>query len=157
MVGRVNFTFSPRLSLEVFAQPLVSAVDYQDYKQLARPESFEFDVFTEGTAAHEGEDVGCVGGRSCEDSEHRRYLDFDGDGTSDYSFTDGDFNFRSFRATAVLRWEYRPGSTFFLVWQRRQSGEAAIGDFDLGRDAEALFGAPAEDVLILKANVWLAW
>jgi hypothetical protein len=157
MVGRVNFTFSPRLSLEVFAQPLVSSVDYRDYKQLARPESFDFDVFTEGSAVPDGEDVGCVGGTTCEDADHHRYLDFDGDGTSDYSFTDRDFNYRSFRATAVLRWEYRPGSTFFLVWQRRQAGRAQTGDFDLGRDVEALFGAPAEDVLILKANVWLAW
>jgi len=157
MVGRVNFTFSPRLSLEVFAQPLVSSVDYRNYKQLARPESFDFDVFTEGSAVPAGEDVGCVGGRTCEDADHRRYLDFDGDGISDYSFTDRDFNYRSFRATAVLRWEYRPGSTFFLVWQRRQAGRAQTGDFDLGRDVEALFGAPAEDVLILKANVWLAW
>jgi hypothetical protein len=157
MVGRVNFTFSPRLSLEVFAQPLVSSVDYRNYKQLARPESFDFDVFTEGSAVPAGEDVGCVGGRTCEDADHRRYLDFDGDGTSDYSFTDRDFNYRSFRATAVLRWEYRPGSTFFLVWQRRQAGRAQTGDFDLSRDVEALFGAPAEDVLILKANVWLAW
>ena len=157
MVARVNFTFTPRLSLEFFAQPLVSSVDYQSYKQLSEPETFSFDVFSEGTAVGSGDEVTCAGGRTCEDSNDTRYFDFDGNGQSDYSLTDRDFNLRSLRATAVLRWEYRPGSTLFLVWQRRQAERASAGDFDFQRDAGALFGAPADDVLILKANVWLSW
>lgn len=157
MVGRINFTFTPRLSLELYTQPLVSSVDYQTYKQLLEPESFAFDVFREGSVAGTGDEIGCVGGRTCEDGEDRRYFDFDGDGQSDYSFKDRDFNLRSLRATGVLRWEYRPGSTFFVVWQRRQSGRSALGDFDFRRDTDALFAAPADDVLILKANIWLSW
>jgi hypothetical protein len=157
MVGRINFTFTPRLSLELYTQPLVSSVDYKTYKQLLEPESFAFDVFQEGSVAGSGDEIVCVGGRTCEDSEDRRYFDFDGDGQADYSLKDRDFNLRSLRATGVLRWEYRPGSTFFVVWQRRQSGRSALGDFDFGRDTDALFAAPADDVLILKANIWLNW
>ena len=86
-----------------------------------------------------------------------RSVDFDGDGVSDLDFTDRDFNVRSLRSTAVLRWEYRPGSTLFFVWQHSQIDRARVGDFDFGRDAGALFGAPSNDVFIVKANVWLAW
>ena len=157
MVARVNWTFTPRLSLEFYAQPLVSAVEYDTYKQLLEPETFAFDRFSEGTAAGTGDELRCVGGRTCEDSRHRRYIDFDGNGVVDYAFTDRDFNLRSFRATSVLRWEYIPGSTLFLVWQRRQAEKVPVGDFDAGRDVEALFGLPATDVLILKANIWLSW
>ncbi len=157
MVARVNWTFTPRLSFEFYAQPLVSAVDYDTYKQLSKPETFGFQPFTEGTLAGSGDDATCVGGSTCEGSDHRRYIDFDGDGGSDYEFTDKDFNLRSFRATAVLRWEYIPGSTLFLVWQRRQSAAVPTGEFDFGEDMKALFRLPANDVLILKANIWLSW
>jgi len=157
MVARINWTFTPRLSLEFFAQPLLSSVDYESYKQLTEPGTFDFDVFSEGTVVGSGNDVGCLAGRTCEDEEHKRYIDFDGDGSSDYGFTDGDFNFRSLRATAVLRWEYRPGSTLFLVWQRRQAERTPFGHFDFRRNADALFGIPSDDVLILKANIWLSW
>jgi len=157
MVARVNWTFTPRLSFEFYAQPLVSAVDYDTYKQLSEPETFGFQPFTEGTLAGSGDDATCVGGSTCEGSDHRRHIDFDGDGVSDYEFTDKDFNLRSFRATAVLRWEYIPGSTLFLVWQRRQSAAVPTGEFDFGEDMKALFRLPANDVLILKANIWLSW
>jgi hypothetical protein len=157
MVARVNWTFTPHLSLELFAQPLLSSVDYTSYKELAQAGTFEFNRFSEGSVAGSGDESVCLGGNTCEDENHRRYMDFDGDGTTDFAFPDRDFNFRSFRATAVMRWEYRPGSTLFLVWQRRQAGRASTGDFDFGRDADALFSIPADDVLILKANIWLSW
>jgi hypothetical protein len=83
-----------------------------------------------------------------------RYVDFDGNGSADQAFVDRDFNLRSLRATAVLRWEYRPGSTVFLVWQRSQADRASVGDFDFGRDADALFGAPADNRFIVKVNYW---
>lgn len=152
METRVNLTFTPTLSLELYAQPLISTADYVTYKQLTAPQTFAFDSFEEGSVAG----MGCQGGRTCEDQSGTRYIDFDGDGTADLTFADRDFNLRSLRSTMVLRWEYRPGSTLFFVWQHRQSDRVFLGDFDIGRDASALFGAPSDDVLILKANIWLA-
>jgi len=152
MVTRVNLTFTPKLSLEVYAQPLITSGDYVTYKQLAESQTFDFEIFAEGSVSG----AGCDGGRTCLDSDGTRYVDFDADGTSDLTFDDRDFNLRSLNSTAVLRWEYRPGSTFFLVWQHRQVERAAVGDFDFSRDLNALFGAPADDVLILKANIWLS-
>jgi hypothetical protein len=59
------------------------------------------------------------------------------------------------RGNAVIRWEYRPGSTLFLVWQQNRLDRVNIGDFELGRDAGALFDAPPENSLIVKVNYWL--
>jgi hypothetical protein len=142
MVTRVNVTFTPKLSLELFAQPLITSADFVRYKQLSAPETFLFDVLEEGAGTY-------VDGTT-------RYLDFDLDGLPDGQFSDRDFNLRSLRSTAVLRWEYRPGSEIFLVWQRSQSDRARVGDFDFGRDAGALFGAPADNRFIVKANYWLS-
>ncbi|UCF18946.1 MAG: carbohydrate binding family 9 domain-containing protein [Gemmatimonadota bacterium] len=151
---RMSVAFNPKLTLQFFAQPLISAGNYLTYKQLDRSESFEFDVFEEGSAALDGDEVTCVGGRTCT-VDDERYVDFEGDGSVDFSFSDRNFNIRSLRLNAVLRWEYRPGSTLFLVWQQNRRDRADIGDFDLGRDLDALGSIGAENVFIVKVNYWL--
>lgn len=150
---RVNWTFTPTLSLQLYAQPLLSSGDYVQYKQLAEPESYDFRAFQAGTSSVLGNTVLCSSS-ICE-LDGDQYVDFDSDGTTDYSFSDRDFNVRSLVGNAVLRWEYRPGSAIFLVWQRRQQGSAQVGDFDFGRDVDALFAAPADDRFIIKVNYWL--
>jgi len=157
MDTRVDMTFSPTLSLQLFAQPFLSSGQYLTYKQLERSESFDFRVFGEGEyQVDEGGNAACVGGQSCLDENGgTRHLDLDGDGTVDYSFDDRDFNLRSLIGNAVVRWEYRPGSTVFLVWQHRQSAWANTGEFDMDRDLTALWDAPSDDVFMLKVNYWL--
>lgn len=67
-----------------------------------------------------------------------------------------DFNLRSLRGNAVLRWEWRPGSTLYLAWQQvRQDYALGVGDFDLGRDRSALFNAPPDNIFVFKVNYWL--
>ena len=66
-----------------------------------------------------------------------------------------DFNYRSFRTTNVLRWEYRPGSALFVVWQQGREEVASFGDFRPGRDVGAAFNAPATNVFLVKLSRWL--
>ena len=155
MEARVNWTFSPTLTFQLYAQPFISSGDYVSYRQLAEAGSFSFREFDAGLpTAGPNDAVACLGGSICRvgDTQH---VDFDGDGIADYAFGDRDFNFRSLLGNAVLRWEYRPGSTIFLVWQRQQSVSTNLGDFDVGRDVDALFSAPAENVFMVKVNLWL--
>jgi hypothetical protein len=153
---RLDLIFSPTLSLQLFAQPLLSSGNYVAYKQLVAPETFDFDVFAEGTYEQAGSADVCVGGRTCVDPNGRRHIDFDGDGISEYAFTDRDFNVQSLIGNIVLRWEYRPGSTVFLVWQRSQEDEQGVGDFEFGRDLRSLINAPAQNAFMIKVNYWFA-
>ncbi len=74
---------------------------------------------------------------------------------SSYDYTgEPDFNYRSFRTTNVLRWEYRPGSVLFVVWQQSRDGVAPINDFQFGRDFAGLFDAPATSVFLVKISRW---
>lgn len=153
METRLDWMFSPTLSLQLFAQPLLSSGDYLQYKQLSASQSFDFDGFTPGSGQVVGGEVQCSA-TICE-LDGEQHVDFDGDGTTDYSFGDRDFNIRSLIGNAVVRWEYRPGSTIFFVWQRQQVGRRTFGDFDFGRDLGALWEAPAENRFIVKVNYWL--
>ena len=66
-----------------------------------------------------------------------------------------DFNYLSFRTTNVLRWEYRPGSALFVVWQQGREDATSQGPFQAGRDLGNAFTAPATNVFLVKFSRWL--
>ena len=68
---------------------------------------------------------------------------------------DPDFNVKSFRTTNVLRWEYKPGSTLFVVWQQARENDAVPGGFQFGRDVHAIFGVPPKNVFLVKLAYWV--
>ena len=73
-----------------------------------------------------------------------------------YDYTGNpDFNYRSFRTTNVLRWEYRPGSTLFVVWQQGREATLDHGAFDFRSDIGGVFDTPATNVFLVKWAYWL--
>ena len=68
---------------------------------------------------------------------------------------DPNFTTHSLRGTAVLRWEYRPGSTVFFVWTQQRSGGDVFGDIDFRRDARALVADRPANVFLVKATYWI--
>jgi len=142
---RLNWTFAPTLSLQLYAQPLISANEFRDYKELRAPRTYDFAVY--------GRDRGTI----IQDGSGGFTVDPDGPGAAGpFTVADQSFNLRSLRANLVLRWEYRPGATLFLVWQQSRSNQAdGVGDFDLGRDFRSLRTAPADNLLALKLTYWL--
>ncbi|HYH07841.1 MAG TPA: DUF5916 domain-containing protein [Thermoanaerobaculia bacterium] len=68
---------------------------------------------------------------------------------------DPDFNFRSVRGSAVVRWEFRPGSALYVVWNENRADEVPLGDFSFNRDLRAISTAPSHDVFLVKLSYWL--
>jgi hypothetical protein len=71
------------------------------------------------------------------------------------SVSDPDFNFRSVRGSAVMRWEFRPGSALYVVWNENRATVAPVGDFRFSRDLRAIPTAPSHDVFLVKVSYWL--
>jgi len=148
---RVNWTFTPRLSLEAVAQPLVSANRFSNFKQLRAARTYDFQRFGAGVAGG----VGTIAGSAAAGYT----VDPDGDpATAADAFTIPalDFTQRSLRGNAVLRWEYRPGSALFFVWQQTRDGFPAYGDFDARRDVGAVFREKERNVFVVKGTWWVA-
>ncbi len=136
---RLNWTFTPRLSLQTYLQPYVGVGDYREFKELAAARTFDFYFYGQGD--------------STIDFANGIYtVDPDGPAgpASPFGFPNPDFNLKSLRGTAVLRWEYRPGSTLYFVWTRQGADYGNPGDFDFWRDMGDLLRAPAENVFLVK-------
>jgi uncharacterized protein DUF5916/cellulose/xylan binding protein with CBM9 domain len=145
MTTRVSVIVTPKVSMQVFAQPLLAVGDYSDFKELARPRTYDF--------LHYGTTAGSI----AYDGAARTYaVDPDAGGAAPgFTFNDPDFNFKSLRVNAVFRWEVKPGSAFYAVWTRQQTDLSNPGVFAPGRDARALFGARGDDVFLVKMAYWL--
>jgi hypothetical protein len=141
---RINATFTPTLTLQLFAQPFLASGHYTSFKEFAKVKS--------GSMIFYGKDNGSTIAPTADGYR----VDPDGAGAaSSFEFGNPDFNVRSLRGTAVMRWEYRPGSTLFFVWTQQRDGFNTFGDFDFSRDRSALFRDRPTNVFQVKATYWL--
>lgn len=144
MDTRLDWTFTTKLSLQLYAQPFTSAGRYFGFKELRAPRTRDYRIY--------GRDQGTI----TRDENGTYTVDPDGAGPAPaFKFGDPTFNIRSLRGDAVLRWEYRPGSTLYFVWQQERNGYAPMGDFEFGRDVGAIFRQQPTNVLLIKASYWL--
>jgi hypothetical protein len=139
---RINYTINPELSIEYYGQPFISAGKYSAFKKITDPVAGKFrERFHEYTPAE---------------------LTYDGAGNytvsdgGNFSFTNPDYNFRQFRSNLVVRWEYHPGSTLYLVWSQGRTSTDSNGMFHYGSDVKDLFGITPHNVWLLKFSYWFA-
>ncbi len=130
---RSSVLFTRDHSLEVYAQPFLTTGHYGRARELARADSYDF----------------------------INYDGVDEDGNP-YDYRNNNFTYSSVNVNLVYRWQYRPGSTFFLVWkQSRESFEnramfsANPGAFENGLGTRTLFRNEPENTLLAKVTYWL--
>lgn len=113
---------------------MISSGNYTDFKELARRKSFDFNHYGAGTEA---------------DGVYT--FDPDGAGSADaISFDNPNFNVRSLRGNAILRWEYRPGSTVYFVWTQTKEDEENVGDLQFKHSLNRLWQADTDNVFMIK-------
>ncbi len=128
LTGRVDYTLSTALTLQVYAQPFVSKGTFSHVRELADPGAVAFD------------------------QRYKAYAD------TSVANHPGGFNRKAFNSTTVLRWEYRPGSTLFLVWTQGRVGSAPLaGPRSLPGDFHDLFDLHPNNTFLVKASYWINW
>ena len=142
---RVNWTFTPKLSLQLYVQPLVSVGDYNRFKELAQPGTKNYNVYgNNGSTIEYNKD------------DNVYTVDPDGSGPAEnFSFDNPDFNFKSIKANLVLRWEFLPGSAFYFVWQNNKENYDDPGSFYFRRDFKNLLSAQPNNIYLIKFSYWL--
>lgn len=124
---RLGYTFTPTTSLQVYASPFISKGTYSNVREIDQPRAAAYD------------------------DRYKAYFD------TSVSDNPGGFNVQSFNSNVVFRWEYRPGSTIFLVWSQGRGAQADLeGHQGFGRDFHDLFGQRADDTFLIKVSYWFA-
>jgi hypothetical protein len=146
LTARVSYAFTPDLALDVYAQPFLSSGHYSTIREVvsAKAKDFEQRFSTFGPDR-----------LSFSKSTNRYSVDLEPNGVADFSFANPDFSVREMQANAVLRWQYRPGSTLYVVWsQSRENGALASG-LPVRQELNRLFSVPAKNVFLVKMSYWL--
>jgi hypothetical protein len=138
---RLSYALQPDLTLEAYVEPFASSGRYRDFGELVAARTNDLRTYgSDGTTLTRDSTGGYVVT----------------DGTQSFTLGDPDFDVRSLRSNVVLRWEWRPGSTLYLVWQQnRFQQERPTGNVGAAGLWEA-FGAPGDNFVALKASYWLA-
>ena len=146
ITARSDISFSPRLSLQLYAQPFASARRFEELRLVSNPRGGTY----AGQFSVLGADRLSRGGNGS-----TVQVDVDRDGGNDISFAEPNRTVLSLRTNAVLRWEFRPGSTVYLVWNQNRGAEDYDGTLHMIRDLGDTFGATGGHVLALKVSWWI--
>ena len=140
---RFNYSIRPNLSLQYYGQPYVSTGDYHEFKRITDPSNHiyedRFHNFTE-------EEL------TVDDASNEYFVDENLDGTVDYSFTNPNFDFLQFRSNLVMRWEYKPGSALFLVWNKERTENPVMDGFTFSETVDNFLDpiSQANNIFLLK-------
>jgi hypothetical protein len=142
---RMNWSFTPTLSLQLYLQPLFAIGKYSHFKELAKPKTMLVNNYGEN------------GSTITYNSQNKIYeVDPDGQGSAEpFTFRNPDFNFKSLRGTVVLRWEVLPGSIFYLVWTQDRVNYLDPGELSFGRDFSNLLDSESNNIFLAKFSYWL--
>jgi hypothetical protein len=144
---RLSYALTPDFTIQYYGSPYITTGTYTDFKTLADADSHNpenvFRSFAQDELIYE------VGLR-----QYRLYEE----GTPDpvLSFDNPNFNFRELRSNLVARWEYRPGSVFYLVWTHNRTSSENITNQDPGYNLRKLFNTPADNVFLVKFSYWFS-
>ena len=144
---RVDYCLSPNLTLQYYGSPFISACRFDTFKRFTDPMADEY-----GDRFHE-----FSSGEIAYDEASGVYeIDVNGDGAVDYEVADPNFNFLDFNSNVVIRWEYDPGSTVFLVWSQARSEYVSTGDFKYNRNLDELFAVHPHNIFLVKLSRWFS-
>jgi hypothetical protein len=139
---RLNYNITPDLTIQYWGQPFLAAMDYSRFKVVTDPRaenlSDRYRILTDGEMTFDPD-------------ENRYYVDDNNDGVSDYDFRNPDYNFDQFLSNLVARWEFRPGSTIYLVWSQTRDYYDSTGSFSLEQNLNNLYTEKKPyDVFLIK-------
>jgi hypothetical protein len=141
---RFSYSITPDLTIQYYGQPFISAGEYSNYKRITNPRAGEYSDRFHLFSWDEYQT----------DTDGNIRFDENGNGLYDYEIDNPDFNVQFFLSNLVVRWEYRPGSTLYLVWSQNREGTKSTGTFNLNDDMRDLYAVQPHNILLLKLSYW---
>jgi len=148
LVFRLNYNITPNFTIQYYGQPFIAAGNYSHFKKITNPRAEKYEDRFHNYAANEIE---------YNEVQRLYQIDENQNQTIDYEFGNPDFNTKQFRSNLVVRWEYTPGSTFYLVWSQDRSGSVANGDFNIMDNLNDLSNIYPQNIFLIKISHWFSY
>ena len=143
---RVNLAITPELTLQYYGSPFVGTGRYTSFKQatdtLAEANADRFRPYGPGEIAYRESD--------------NSYLVTEAGGAPAYSFGNPDFSFRQFRSNLVARWEWKPGSSLYVVWSQGRTATLPSYQPSFGTNWNELWATQPDNVFLVKLSYWFS-
>ncbi len=138
---RADYNISPELSIQYYGSPFATVGKYSTFKKVTVPDANDYhNRFLELTPVLNGNSY------EVSDNDHTGM---------DYEFRNPDFDFSQFRSNLVFRWEYRPGSQFYLVWSQDRTAFDQPGSQALFEGMNNLKSIYPNNIFLVKFNYWI--
>ncbi len=139
---RINYIITPNLSIQYWGQPFIATGKYSEFKRI-----------TDSRAQNYSDRFALLSAKELSyNSDDAVYHVSDAGGNELYTFDQPDFNMKEFLSNMVVRWEYLPGSTLYLVWSQHRDQSVSNGDFDFRKDFKTLFDDKPYNVFLIKLS-----
>lgn len=139
---RVNYNLTPDLSIQYWGQPFISSGRYSEFKRITDSRASDY---TDRFQLLNEEELGYL-------APDEVYRVSDKFGNFLYNFDQPDFNVKEFLSNMVVRWEYKPGSTLFLVWSQNRNHSVSNGGFHFQDNITELFDEKPYNVFLVKMS-----
>jgi hypothetical protein len=140
---RINYNITPDISIQYYGSPFISTGKYADFKRAADTHA---ENIYDRYHSYTDKEI------SFNESQNAYTVN---EGSASYIFGNPDFSFRQYRSNLVARWEYRPGSTIYLVWENNRNSRETNYNSSLNYNMSELFGVQPTNVFMVKVSFWL--
>jgi hypothetical protein len=125
---RINYNITPDLTIQYWGQPFTASGAYEEFKMITDPRAA---AFSDRYHVYTTDQINLA--------DNTYVVDEDGDANVDYSFDNPDFTFDEWLSNLVIRWEFMPGSTAYLVWSQTRNYYMENGGFEIWDNMDNLF------------------
>jgi hypothetical protein len=139
---RINYIITPNLSIQYWGQPFLASGKYTEFKRIINSRA---NNYTDRYSLLSNNELAYV-------NPDEMYRVSDQAGNLLYTFDQPDFNKKEFLSNMVVRWEYLPGSTIYLVWSQTRNQSVSNGNFSFNNDITKLFDDKPYNVFLLKMS-----
>jgi hypothetical protein len=139
---RFEYFVSPEISIQYYGNPYASTGSYSNFREVADADNKSLD------ARYKSLQTNLMANNTYQLLEN---------GKTKFQFRNPDFNFQEFRSNLVARWEFRPGSTLYLVWTNTRSAYSADVNQSISKSFRGIWDVKSENVFMLKFSYWFSF
>jgi len=138
---RFEYYISPEISLQYYGNPYASTGKYENFREVAEADNKSLNLRYNNLQSTLQPD---------------NYYQLTKNGLPAYRIENPDIKRQEFNSNLVGRWEFRPGSTLYLVWTNTRFEESNQLDQSIWKSFGNIWKVQSQNVFMVKFSYWFS-